>query len=115
MRDQLRKAFRNSSPEEYDETRIRNTVGFLTQASHATGIEHKILKNIVHVRYYEQEQLCVSPLNYDIAKDKTDHILVERLLVTDDGFNRRARRIPLHGHRKSEEMDIERLRMLCDC
>ncbi|CAF9910976.1 MAG: hypothetical protein GOMPHAMPRED_007255 [Gomphillus americanus] len=57
IKAELRKAFRTGggSAVDYDATRIANTVEFFNQASKANWIEHKILKNLIHVRYWERE------------------------------------------------------------
>ncbi|CAM1503986.1 Fc.00g015770.m01.CDS01 [Cosmosporella sp. VM-42] len=48
-RDQLRAAFREPGAA-YDEEGIKRTVWFLKAAALETGLEHKILKNLVRVR-----------------------------------------------------------------
>jgi hypothetical protein len=48
-RDRLRNAFRNSKTEEYDAKRLARTLEFLDGAAKTTGLEHKIVKNWVHV------------------------------------------------------------------
>lgn len=46
VRDQLRNAFRSKT---YNASTISNTLTFLDNAARSTGLEHKILKNLVHV------------------------------------------------------------------
>ena len=53
LRDIIRKAFRAEPPESFDRDRIGNTVLFLKNAARETGMEHKILKNLLHTRYWD--------------------------------------------------------------
>ena len=53
LRDIIRKAFRTEPPESFDRDRISNTVLFLKNAARETGMEHKILKSLLHTRYWE--------------------------------------------------------------
>ncbi|KAK2760953.1 hypothetical protein FQN54_002195 [Arachnomyces sp. PD_36] len=50
----LRSSFRSGSPAEYDNRKIQNTLQFLQRAAESAGIEHKIMKNLVMVRFWEQ-------------------------------------------------------------
>lgn len=50
----LRTSFRSGSPEEYNAKKVQNTLQFLQRAGETAGIEHKILKNLVMVRFWEQ-------------------------------------------------------------
>lgn len=56
VQERVRKAFRNSRPEEYDATRIARTLEFLDEAAKIRGLEHRILKNLMHV-WWEQRKL----------------------------------------------------------
>ncbi|WPG98857.1 Hypothetical protein R9X50_00165500 [Acrodontium crateriforme] len=51
VRDRLRNAFRNSNPEEFEPSRVARTIEFFHGASQSRGMEHKILKNLVHVQW----------------------------------------------------------------
>lgn len=53
LRGIMRDAFRSSDPSEFEAHRIINTLKFLERASESTGIEHKIVKNLLHVRYWQ--------------------------------------------------------------
>ncbi|EGE86165.1 hypothetical protein RJZ56_004149 [Blastomyces dermatitidis] len=50
----LRKSFRNGTPNEFDPRRVVNTLEFLRLASSSTSTEHKIVKNLLHVRFWQQ-------------------------------------------------------------
>lgn len=50
----LRLSFRSSEPKDFDQVKIANTLRFLERAADMTGIEHKIVKNLMLVRYWEQ-------------------------------------------------------------
>ena len=56
LRLNLRKSFRRGSPDEFDPQRIVNTLNFLRLASESTSTEHKIVKNLLHVRFWQQPQ-----------------------------------------------------------
>ncbi|MCJ1355127.1 MAG: hypothetical protein MMC33_005118 [Icmadophila ericetorum] len=53
LRDIIRKAFRTEPPSCFDRERLGNTVLFLQNAARETGMEHKILKNLIFTRYWE--------------------------------------------------------------
>lgn len=50
----LRSSFRSTPVSEFNPLKIANTLGFLRRASDIMGLEHKIVKNLVMVRYWEQ-------------------------------------------------------------
>ncbi len=49
LRDRLRSAFRKGSVADFEPERIRNTVEFLQYATRESGLEHKIVKNLLFV------------------------------------------------------------------
>ncbi|RMJ28210.1 Pfam:DUF1763 [Aspergillus sp. HF37] len=53
----LRSAFRSTPPKEFDPSKVSNTLRFLERAADVTGIEHKIVKKLVMVRYWQQPQV----------------------------------------------------------
>ncbi|KAF2228752.1 DUF1763-domain-containing protein [Viridothelium virens] len=60
LRNRLRQAFRKTSREEFDQARIDKTLEFLNGAAREKGLEHKILKNLLHV-WWNQEQPAFPP------------------------------------------------------
>ncbi|TLD38057.1 DUF1763-domain-containing protein [Venturia nashicola] len=52
----LRLSFRSSTPSSFEPARIANTLQFLRNAGETTGMEHKVLKNLLHVWYWEPAQ-----------------------------------------------------------
>lgn len=56
-RDHLRNAFRNSSTDSFDPQKIATTLGFLDNAAKFRGLEHRIVKNLMHV-WWERAQLA---------------------------------------------------------
>ncbi|KAI9888290.1 MAG: hypothetical protein M1814_000762 [Vezdaea aestivalis] len=52
-RDLLRESFRKGQPKDWDEAKIWNTLIFLREAAKETGLEHRIFKNLLSVRYSE--------------------------------------------------------------
>lgn len=54
LRNILRSSFRSESRTEFDPAKIARTLEFLDRAAESNSYEHKILRNLLHVRYYEQ-------------------------------------------------------------
>ncbi|KAL4905689.1 hypothetical protein BDW74DRAFT_151804 [Aspergillus multicolor] len=50
----LRSSFRTSPAQDFDSLRIANTLGFLRKAADVSGIEHKIVRNTLIAKYWEQ-------------------------------------------------------------
>ncbi|KAL1853870.1 hypothetical protein Plec18170_005262 [Paecilomyces lecythidis] len=57
LRRILRSSFRSASRDEFDPNRVVNTLQFLERAANSRGLEHKIVKNLIMVRYWEQPQV----------------------------------------------------------
>jgi hypothetical protein len=55
-RDTLRDAFRTDPPHMYNQKRIDKTVEFLQYAAKETGLEHKILRNLLLMKYSQKSQ-----------------------------------------------------------
>jgi hypothetical protein len=53
VRDKLRKAFRMTPASHYNQRRIENTIQFLQTAAEKRGLEHKIVKNLCLVHYFQ--------------------------------------------------------------
>ena len=60
LRDRLRLAFRKASHENFNQTRIDKTLEFLHGAVREKGLEHKILKNILHVWWCQDHPTLVN-------------------------------------------------------
>lgn len=54
LRKQLRILFRNGDANSFDPTKIENTLTFLRHAEEVSGLEHKILKNLLRVWFWER-------------------------------------------------------------
>lgn len=65
VRDQIRNAFRNGQPQDLNQLRIARTLEFLAGAAREAGLEHKILKNLIHTAWSKQFILarCVVLIN----------------------------------------------------
>ncbi|KAF2754535.1 DUF1763-domain-containing protein [Pseudovirgaria hyperparasitica] len=65
-RDRLREAFRDGDPADFDQSKIDNTVEFLKAATHDTGLEHKIVKNLCKVWWGQASryQSCADPVPF---------------------------------------------------
>ena len=58
LRSTLRNAFRSSSGEDFDPVRIANTLHFLETATETAGLEHKIVRNLLFVRWWEMPHIA---------------------------------------------------------
>jgi hypothetical protein len=62
VRNKLRSAFRFTPASHYNARRISNTVDFLRLAAEKRGLEHKLVKNLCIVYYYQisyRKKRCV--------------------------------------------------------
>jgi hypothetical protein len=50
-RDQLRDAFRKEDPSTFNKDKIARTVEFLKLAAQETGLEHRLVKNLLRTNY----------------------------------------------------------------
>lgn len=55
LRDRIRLAFRRGLAADYDAHKIKNTLEFLEYATRENGLEHKIVKNLLHVWWSEEK------------------------------------------------------------
>jgi hypothetical protein len=55
IRDTMRLAFRDEAPDTFNQHRVENTLHFLQRAESHAGMEHKILQNLLHVRYWQNQ------------------------------------------------------------
>ena len=55
IRNTLNNAFRKSSVSEFETVKVANTKLFLDNAAKSTGLEHKVIKNLLYVRWWERE------------------------------------------------------------
>lgn len=53
LRDRLRQRYRKGVTTDYDEPKIENTIEFLRGAAQERGLEHQIVKQLVHVWWGE--------------------------------------------------------------
>lgn len=53
LRDSMRRAFRESPSTQFSLTRIENTIDFFRRAAAVKGIEHKIVKNLCLIHYWQ--------------------------------------------------------------
>lgn len=61
IRNRLRHQYRTGSPADYDARRIENTLELLRGAAAARGLEHKLVKQIVHVWWWEEHNRKMLP------------------------------------------------------
>jgi len=55
LRHRLQSIYRTGVAADYDEQRIENTIEFLRGAAQEQGLEHQIVKRLVHVWWWEAE------------------------------------------------------------
>lgn len=51
----LRSSFRSEPAVNFNQQRVDNTLHFLRMAARETGIEHKVLKNLLIVRFWQHK------------------------------------------------------------
>jgi len=56
LQHRLRHVFRNGSLDDFNQTRINNTLEFLNGAARVRGIEHRIVKGLMLVWFHEDHQ-----------------------------------------------------------
>lgn len=81
LRTTLRTSFRASPSAEFNPSRIANTVRFLERATDMTGLEHKILKNLLLSRYWELPQIAKES-RMSVTPSHLASIKVEKTLLT---------------------------------
>ncbi|CAL3972509.1 unnamed protein product [Diplocarpon coronariae] len=59
-RDQLRNAFRNEHSSNFDKQKVERTIEFLQYAAQEKGLEHRIVKSLLHTRYWEVREKHIS-------------------------------------------------------
>lgn len=57
LRSVLQTSFRSAPREEFDSSKIANTLRFLERAATVTGFEHKIVKNLLLARYWARPHI----------------------------------------------------------
>jgi hypothetical protein len=57
VRDILRDAFRTNAASSFNPRRIKNTLKFLENAVAYSGTEHKILKNLLYLKFWQMKGL----------------------------------------------------------
>ncbi|KAL3469984.1 hypothetical protein BJX99DRAFT_240238 [Aspergillus californicus] len=53
----LRSSFRSVPAHKFDQLRVSNTLSFLERAAEVAGIEHKIVKNLLMLKYWDQPRV----------------------------------------------------------
>ena len=71
LKSRVSKAFRTGDARDYDAKKIENTLHFLRKAAEESGLEHRVLKNVLFVWFWEKDaadpwRLCVE-IDWDIA------------------------------------------------
>ncbi|KAL1798742.1 hypothetical protein ACET3X_002779 [Alternaria dauci] len=82
----MRIAFRKGSAAEYDPQRIRNTLEFLQYAAKESGLEHKILKNLLFVWWVQNNGGRLKYIPRNLTRDE-----VEIKTTAYDTFNHNIR------------------------
>jgi hypothetical protein len=79
-RDQLRRAFRTEHPSSFNQEKIDRTVEFLGFAAKEAGLEHRIVRNLLHTAYWEQKKYIFVKyvLRKGATKPRANFVVVER-------------------------------------
>lgn len=56
----LRSSFRSLPDQEFNSRRVANTLDFLQKAANVKGFEHKIVKNLIFFKFWDQRRSWVS-------------------------------------------------------
>ena len=70
FRDRLRQAFRRTNREDFDQSKVDKTFEFLDGAAREKGLEHKILKNLLHVWWCQDQPAQLSSSSKSYADSK---------------------------------------------
>lgn len=57
-RNQLRHAFRKGDPRTFDPARVMRTLKFLEGAARERGLEHRILKSLLHTAFHQNTNIA---------------------------------------------------------
>lgn len=55
LKQQLNQAFRNGAIDDFDKQKVENTLTFLRHAAEQKGLEHRILKSFLHMRWWDMQ------------------------------------------------------------
>ncbi|KAI1008155.1 hypothetical protein K3495_g52 [Podosphaera aphanis] len=72
-RDELRTAFRKEDASNFDPLRVSRTIEFLGLAAKYAGMEHRMVKNILHTKYWIKNNAQYKPVTR--IKDKAQRQL----------------------------------------
>lgn len=56
-RNQLRTAFRKEDPSAFDQQKINRTLDFLKYAAQERGLEHRMVKSLLHTKYLTKDEI----------------------------------------------------------
>ena len=73
IRDRLRRLFHSGQPKDLDQKRVDNTLEFLRGAARHKGLEHRIVKNLIHVWFHEQNFAQSKYIGFVAASFLPDH------------------------------------------
>ncbi|KAJ5909146.1 hypothetical protein N7495_001828 [Penicillium taxi] len=92
LRSSLRDSFRSCPREEFDSSRVFNTIRFLERATEYTGYEHKILRNLLLIKYWAmpniaKESRVLKVLGLANAEDRLRKNAYEHYYLTLERLN----------------------------
>lgn len=82
--DRVRAAFRSLPPEDFDPARIARTLQFLDGAATVRGLEHRILKSLMHV-WWEQKTKVPYVKMYALVLSESRY---RKYVFANSGFRR---------------------------
>lgn len=69
LKSHLRLAYRSNDVESFDRAKIENTLVFFKHAGEERGLEHRLLKSLLHVWWW-QERNSTRKIEYDGLRSK---------------------------------------------
>ncbi|KAG4432633.1 hypothetical protein IFR05_011886 [Cadophora sp. M221] len=88
-RDQLRNAFRKGEPASFDQQKVTRTIEFLKYAAEEKGLEHRIVKTLLHTSYWEAreehrlERLSKFPVPKEVRRTARTHYNMTLAMLND--------------------------------
>lgn len=87
-RDQLRDAFRKGDPTAFNQEKIDRTIQFLNLAASETGLEHRIVKNLLRTNYERRQAYLLQkkyrkPLQAELRKTSMIHYDMTVAMLND--------------------------------
>ncbi|KAL2073358.1 hypothetical protein VTL71DRAFT_10682 [Oculimacula yallundae] len=89
VRDQLRNAFRKGEPATFDQQKVTRTVEFLKYAAQERGLEHQIVRSLLHTQFWEAREghhltkIAKNPAQREIRRTARIHYEMTLAMLND--------------------------------